>query len=71
MALGGMAAMAALPTSLFLLGFSPLVVGLALALPVLGVLKHRSNIRKIIDGTEPYLLAAIRKAGKEAASSQP
>ena len=69
MVVGGLAAMAILPASLFLLGFSPLVVGLAAALPVLSVLKHRSNIRKIINGTKPYLLAAIRKAGKDGATS--
>ena len=65
MSIGGMVAMAALPASLFLLGFSPPVVGMALIVPVLSIFMHHSNIRKIIDGTEPYLLAAIKKAGKE------
>ncbi|MBX3745230.1 MAG: glycerol-3-phosphate 1-O-acyltransferase PlsY [Verrucomicrobiae bacterium] len=46
----------------------PVLLGLSLALAVLAFVRHRANIRRLLDGTEPRL---GRKASAPAAASSP
>ena len=56
--LASMLAAAALPVSAFLLKQPPLLVGLAAAVAVFVALRHRTNIGRLLKGTEPKFSSA-------------
>lgn len=63
MAIAGMVSALIFPLALLIVGYG-LHLGMpALAVPALSVYLHRSNIRKLLDGTEPSLLGALKKSG--------
>jgi len=51
--LASICAAAALPVAAWLTGSGPLLTGVGLALGALAIFKHRANIRRLLDGTEP------------------
>lgn len=51
--LASISAAAALPLATWWTGYGPLLSGLSLALGALAIVKHRANIRRLLDGTEP------------------
>ncbi len=51
--LASICAAAALPVAAWGTGGGPLLTGVGLALGALAIFKHRANIRRLLDGTEP------------------
>lgn len=64
LAIGAVVASVAMPVSLYFTGFGVTLAIVAIIIPVISLVLHRSNIRKIMDGTEPYLIGAVKNPGK-------
>jgi glycerol-3-phosphate acyltransferase PlsY len=51
--LGALAAALAAPFTLWAFSYSPTFVAMSVFLAVMIVIRHRANIRRMLDGTEP------------------
>lgn len=67
--LASVCAAAALPVATWVWHRDPVLVGFALVLGVLAIWRHRGNIRRLIDGTEPRIVGKA-KSGAGAGQGQ-